>query len=338
MIGYALVRDAAAELARLSGWSAPDRRLRSRLSIATFHRVLTSEERAEYPLPGLAVTPEELDIVCESLARHFTCATLADASERWLAGEDPERPLLAITFDDGQIDNLTRAAPVLAKHGLRASFFVVSSAAASGQSLWHDRMAFALRRGWAREPAAVRALLSELGELPAGIESQPAELVERVKRTLTEAEPREQWIQRLERAAGGAWRPAWDGMLAWDDVRALQEMGHEIGSHSHSHPLLPHCTDDELAHELSHSKRELERETGGPVSSFCYPNGDRDGRVIAAAEKAGYARAVTTRHGWNSRGDALHTLRRCDLSFVHCADRTGGFSEARLALRLSRRP
>lgn len=337
MTAYALVRDVAAEVLRLSGWSSPQRRLRGKLSIATFHRVLTAAERDEYPLPGLAVTPEELGVLFESLAERFTCTTLADAAERWARGDDPERPLLALTFDDGQLDNRTRALPVLSAHGLKATFFIVSGAAQTGESLWHDRIAFALRRGLQRDPGATRSLLSELSSdsLPETA-GDASPIVERAKRQLASAELREAWIARLERAAGGSWRPAWDGMLRWDDVRALHAAGHEIGSHSHSHPLLPDCVDAQLERELTHSKREIEREIGGAVSSFCYPNGDWEPRVLDAVKKAGYARAVTTAHGWNARGREMFALRRCDLSYVHCADRRGHFSPARLAWRLGR--
>jgi peptidoglycan/xylan/chitin deacetylase (PgdA/CDA1 family) len=341
MIRHALVRDVAAEVLRWSGWSAPRRRLRGKLSIATFHRVLSSAERAEYPLPELVVTPEELDVLLESLAEFFTCTTLAAASERWIAGDDPERPLLALTFDDGQLDNATRALPVLAARGLKATFFIVSNAAQTGESLWHDRIAFALPRALQRDSDAAQALLSELRA-----DSQPASefprnaarVMERAKREFPSAELREAWIARLERAGGGRWRPAWDGMLRWADLRSLRAGGHEVGSHSRSHPLLPLCSDRELERELAQSKLEIEREVGGTVSSFCYPNGSWDPRVLDAVVRSGYARAVTTQHGWNARGAAMFALRRCDLSYVHCVDRLGRLSPARLAWRLGRGP
>ncbi|MFI5316437.1 MAG: polysaccharide deacetylase family protein [Myxococcota bacterium] len=332
---YPLVRDLGAAVLSRSGWSDPGRRLRGKLSVATFHRVLRAAERAEYPLPELVVTPEELGAVLDSLAERFTCTTLAEAHRRWLAGDEPERPLLALTFDDGQLDNLTHALPVLAARGLEASFFIVSSAADGGASLWHDRIAFALPRAAQRDAESTRALLAELSaDLPDT--RDPALVVEWTKRALPCAEPREAWIARLEQAAGGAWRPAWDGMLRWPDLRALRAAGQEIGSHSHSHPLLPHCTDAELERELSLSKLAIEREVGGSVSSLCYPNGSWDARVLEAARKAGYARAVTTQHGWNAPSAPPFELRRCDLSYVHCVDRRGRFSPARLAWRLGR--
>jgi len=333
---YPLARDVGSAVLQRSGWSAPRRRLRGKLSIATFHRVLSEAERAEYPLPDLAVTPEELARILESLASEFSCGTLQEAMERWTAGDDPERPLLAITFDDGQLDNVTRAVPVLDALGLKASFFVVSAAAESGQMLWHDRIAFALASATRRDLSAAQTALAELSPESPPDAREVARVVELAKQRLTSAAQREVWIRRLENALGTPPRPAWDGMLRFTHLQSLREAGHEIGSHSFSHPLLPQCSDLELAQELAESKRQLEREVGGTVTSFCYPNGSWDARVLEATRRADYARAVTTQHGWNARGAEPLALRRCDLTYAHCVDRHGHFSPARLALRLGR--
>jgi peptidoglycan/xylan/chitin deacetylase (PgdA/CDA1 family) len=334
MSWYPLLRDVGAEALRRSGWSEPRRRLRGKLSIATFHRVLKADEREEYSLPGLAVTPEELSKIIESLQEHFTCTTLADASARLSRGDASTRPLLALTFDDGQKDNATRALPVLEERAVKATFFVVSSAAETGASLWHDRLAFALPRALKRDALSTRALLSELDSPPQETPEISA-LVSAAKR-FPSAAVRESWIARLERIAGGPWRPAWDGMLGFGDLRALHAAGHEIGSHSHSHPLLTQCDDAALERELVESRRQLERAIGAPVTSFCYPNGDWNRRVLEAVRRAGYVRAVTTKHGWNAPTAEVFALRRCDLSYTYCVDRRGRFSPARLAMRVAR--
>ena len=334
MAWYPLVRDVGAEMLRWSGWSDPRRRLHGKLSIATFHRVLSASETEEYPLAGLAVTPEQLSSILEALARHFSCMPLTEAATRWLANADESPPLLALTFDDGQLDNMTRALPVLDAHGLRATFFVVSNAAATRRSLWQDRVSFALSRAVARDAAGARALVRALS--PEADARDPVQVVELAKRRFHSMTEREAWVERVERAAGGAWRPPWDGMLGFEDLRVLHEAGHEIGSHSFSHPLLPQCDDRELEREVHESRRQLERELGAPISSFCYPNGSWNARTLEAVRKAGYLRAVTTDHGWNGQNSEPFSLRRCDLSYVHCVDRRGRFSEDRLLWRLGR--
>jgi peptidoglycan/xylan/chitin deacetylase (PgdA/CDA1 family) len=82
---------------------------------------------------------------------------------------------------------------------------------------------------------------------------------------------------------------------------------------------------------VSGSRDRIERETGSPCESFCYPNGDNDARVRDATRRAGYLRAVTTTWGANAPGADPLVLRRCDIQSKVA------YSSARLALRLSPR-
>ena len=95
----------------------------------------------------------------------------------------------------------------------------------------------------------------------------------------------------------------WDGetpgepLLSADEIRELQRAGIEIGSHGATHRALTRLDDADLARELAGSKQTLERITGAPVTSFCYPYGDFDDRVIQAVRAAGYRAATVIRGG-----------------------------------------
>lgn len=122
------------------------------------------------------------------------------------------------------------------------------------------------------------------------------------------------------------------------NVKQMKELiarGHEIGSHSHSHPLLPQCTEEELVVEIMGSKQRLESALDVPVTTFCYPNGSTDPLSVEHVRKAGYRAAVTTLWGSNSRGHDPFLLQRFDMNAKHAKDRKGRFSEARLAWRMS---
>src|SRR5688572_3127789 len=109
----ALLRDLVGTALSFSGLTAPGRFGRDRLNVVTFHRVLTSEQRDRYPYPMLAVTPEELGWFLDFFNEHFLCSTLAGAWHLFSLDVRPERPLLAITFDDAQLDNFVHARPAL---------------------------------------------------------------------------------------------------------------------------------------------------------------------------------------------------------------------------------
>ncbi|MFA6599717.1 MAG: polysaccharide deacetylase family protein [Candidatus Omnitrophota bacterium] len=67
-----------------------------------------------------------------------------------------------------------------------------------------------------------------------------------------------------------------------------------VGSHAKNHFILTELGDEQLRDELEGSKRELESLFGAPVRFLAYPGGVFDARVVAAAQKAGYALAFTT--------------------------------------------
>jgi peptidoglycan/xylan/chitin deacetylase (PgdA/CDA1 family) len=69
------------------------------------------------------VTPQQLDSHIAYLKR--AGFTFIRAGDLVCPDSLPQRPLL-LTFDDGYLDNLAFAHPVLAKHGARATIFVVT--------------------------------------------------------------------------------------------------------------------------------------------------------------------------------------------------------------------
>ncbi len=84
--------------------------------------------------------------------------------------------------------------------------------------------------------------------------------------------------------------------MSWSQIKELDLAGVEIGSHSLNHAYLPGLGERELEEELSASKNILENKLGKPVTSFAYPYGCYNKRVIKAVEESGYECAFTTRH------------------------------------------
>ena len=123
--------------------------------------------------------------------------------------------------------------------------------------------------------------------------------------------------------------------MSVDQLKTLATRGHEIGSHSHSHPILPQCPDDMLLDEVAGSKQRLESALGLTIESFCYPNGSTDGRTIDLVRRSGYQAAVTTEWGSNAVGADPLRLRRFDMNARNAQDRKGRLSQARLAWRMS---
>jgi peptidoglycan/xylan/chitin deacetylase (PgdA/CDA1 family) len=328
----AFARDIAAGLLFLSRMT-PSRNTR-RFSIVTFHRVLTPGERDEYPLPALVVTPDELAWCLDFLVERFECGRLDQLHERWVADDAFEKPPLAITFDDAQSDNYRHARAVLDQKRVRATFFAPTEAVETGRLLWHDRASYAFAALARHSLALAIEQARAVGiEVELAVELLVPTFVERLKSM--SADSREELIERIERRLPNPSRPSWDGLMTFEELGRLTADGHEIGSHSHTHPILTEVSDQTLGDELTRSLAVLEQRLGRKPSSLCYPNGNADERVVGAARAAGYRRAVTTRFGWNPRGFDPYLLRRFDIQSTTSRSRTGKLSRARLAFRLS---
>ena len=80
-----------------------------------------------------------------------------------------------------------------------------------------------------------------------------------------------------------------DARTQKDACRAILDAGHEIASHSMTHPVgLTRLPREALWEELSGSRRELEQATGQGIRGFRAPNFDLDERVVETLIEAGY--------------------------------------------------
>lgn len=84
------------------------------------------------------------------------------------------------------------------------------------------------------------------------------------------------------------------GFLDRDQVRALNEAGHLVGSHGCTHRALTPLSDDDLLREWSESKAVLEDLLGASVTIASVPTGRYSARVGRLAARAGYDHVFTS--------------------------------------------
>ena len=336
MTAKIILRNSIARVLFITGITAPVRRCQGRLSIATFHRVLPEAERQDYPFPGLVVTPEELNGFLTYFTENFDCSDLETQHERYLSGETSGRPLLAITFDDAQYDNYKYARPLLAHHQVKASFFVPITAVEQQELLWHDQLGFAILNLLKQSHVGRERLLAILPSTGLAVDDKGdllSNIVNASKNIALEA--RLKLVASLVEASGTAQAPEFARLMSFNEIEELAADGHEIGSHSMTHCLMPELDDRTLSYEVTESRNILHTRLGKPIYSFCYPNGNSDARTEHAVAQAGYLRAVTTDWGSNDQEADRFRLRRFDMTAKHVQDSKGRFMPALLAFRMS---
>lgn len=273
--------------------------------VLTFHRV--NDDHDPF-LPALPTAVFEARVA--HIARHYRALTVEDLVGRMGAGRVP-RNAVAITFDDGYRDNLTHAAPILARHGVPATIFLATGHIGSAEPTWFDRLAVALKTTWrdrlvldGEAPLPLTTRAERLRALDAGLA--------RLKRA-PDDERRRSLARILDWLGAPGLAAAKSSMLTWDDVHALRGLGFSVGAHTVTHPILSRLAPEAAWSEISGAKAAIERALGEPVRAFAYPNGGPDDyteTTTRLVREAGFTCAVTTRHGVNTADTPPLELRR----------------------------
>lgn len=98
-------------------------------------------------------------------------------------------------------------------------------------------------------------------------------------------------------------------------VREWLSAGHEIGSHSLTHPRLSRLSPAAAREEINGSKKKLEDLFQQPVPHFCYPYGDWNESVAGMVAEAGYRSACTTNFGLVTPSSRAFALERIPVRY-----------------------
>lgn len=267
--------------------------------VLMYHRVCErTDNTACWFARGTAVTLEHFAVQIEWLRSRVRFVPLDVAVEEALSdGGSDQRPLCAVTFDDGYRD-----AQVAVDQGVPATVFAVAGHTGdTGNALWFDRY-YDILHG-ARRRAGI--LGAHLG-LPAGV-LVPAideDLRWWVRGPLKETlqgmalTARDERLRQISEALDTSSRTlSRDLYFSRGELGALVRSGHAVGGHGATHSRLTSFDDATLAAELRASRAFVDGLGDQPARLFCYPDGAWDGRVQAAVHTAGFPTACTVTEG-----------------------------------------
>ena len=104
--------------------------------------------------------------------------------------------------------------------------------------------------------------------------------------------------------------------LTWDDLRAMQQAGFEIGSHTINHTSLGQADSEIITQEVRGSLDALNQHLGQAPRPFSFPWGKRvdiSERAIEEVKRAGYYAAASACGGANGRGSETFAIKRIDV-------------------------
>jgi peptidoglycan/xylan/chitin deacetylase (PgdA/CDA1 family) len=293
--------------------------------VLMYHRVA----RVEADPWELCVRPEHFESQIGMLREHADLVPLVKLRDQLRKGRR-SRPAVAITFDDGYIDNLTVAKPVLERFEAPATVFIATGQVGRTADFWWDRLA---------KLVLPERVLPQVLELAIGSErfehrdDRLAAQGERGRRARRQLHDRiwawcsnrpdserdavlsavEQWVGVHLAPDPGSWA------MTPEEVHALTNGGLvDLGAHSVTHPLLSRLPAAEKAREIRQSRADCERLTGRAPAAFAFPNGDVDAESLTLVRGAGFEIACTSEQDlvWDA-SDAHATPR------IHVRDESG---------------
>jgi peptidoglycan/xylan/chitin deacetylase (PgdA/CDA1 family) len=287
-------------------------------TILMYHRI------AEPPYDpwGLAVSPELFADQLRSLTRSRKLVHMDRLVEGLRRGGLTGKEV-AITFDDGYVDNLTTGKPILERAEAPATVFITTDRLGAAREFWWDELAhmclggtaaidagfeIAGRRLHVSLPARTAAVSSDWfwSDPPTGDRERMYLMLWKTLQRLDDG-TREAAMQTLREQFGEPFAPAASLPMRREDVGTLVADGLiHVGGHSHAHLPLTTLSADAKRHQIERCKRELEELTQSAVSGFAYPFGDRDDEAKALTKGAGYCWAVSTH-------SAVVDAKDCDL-------------------------
>ncbi len=286
------------------------------LLIIGYHRILPIDH-PEFQMmqPGMRVQPSTLEMHIKILRQYFEFVDLNDWVSKVKNGLSVPNKAVALTFDDGWVDNYEYAYPILKREEVPATIFLVSSMIGTNNQFWPERVSnilsyikderrvglgkgmlkwfeqhqFDINNSSSFDERGVNALISRLKEKSddevyksltvfADVECKIPHLVHIMNET-----------QLLEMKASGLV---------------------SFGAHTKRHFRLDKISDYSLLEgETLGSKNDLEELLNINVSGFCYPNGSFDNKAVDVIRQ-GFQYSCTTKKGWNTTKSDLLLLNR----------------------------
>lgn len=223
--------------------------------------------------------------------RNFDVVSLSELCEMKLSGRNPERHTVALTFDDGYLNNLKNALPLLNDYQIPATFFVSGAALAQRDYIqptdYLDLINKSIKGTIGIGGESFRKgrfhLLPTSKKWPNVYEYLNTFSLVRwkeVMRKLRSTFP-------PEAVTKGVDDQLYKTMNAEDLIQVHRSPGVSVGSHGHLHVNYSRLSPDEVVRELAASADGFAR-IGIPVNALAFPYGQFDDRVISICQRQGY--------------------------------------------------
>lgn len=285
-------------------------------AVLLYHRI-AADQVDPY---SLCVSPEHFDQHMKVLADHFNPISLTTFVKH-LAKRTLPPNSVAVTFDDGYMDNFEAAGPILERHGIDGTVFMVTGSGGREQEFWWDELeriflqphrlpetlefdAQGQRRVWdlgdaaeysADQAAALLDWRMPWNDVPNDQADVPTLRHKAFREVYFAMQPMSANDQLRSLASLRKWagiplavRPT-HRTIALDQLKqTIRDSRIQIAAHTIDHPALTQMSSAEQHRQLDTGRRELENHLSSPITTASYPYGLYSRKTLRAANRAGF--------------------------------------------------
>jgi peptidoglycan/xylan/chitin deacetylase (PgdA/CDA1 family) len=280
-------------LARYARW-VRSRFVNERALILGYHRI---DDNPWDPY-SLNVAPGHFAEQLDLLRKHANPVSLKALIDGMRSGNLAPRSV-AVTFDDGYVDNLHHAKPILERYGIPATVFVITGYL--GREFWWEELARLygsakdIQQDFCINVNGRKFNWRSNGHVTARLRQHRVLSLHHFFSLLSEPE-RCDGLAQLRSVVGlSADESSVTRAMTSDEIREWATSALvDIGAHTVSHPFLPQLEIKAQQREVSESKKYLEGLLGAQIESFCYPYGLLTKQTAAIVRDAGFRCACAT--------------------------------------------
>lgn len=295
--------------------------------VMMYHRIVDHEQDPW----NLCVSPANFSDQLQKLSTEFDVIPMYRLAER-LQRKEPLKNLLAITFDDGYLDNYENGKPILEKYKMPATFYLTTKFNTGGK-YWWDELEQLILNSPVLPNAATFNLLGKTITLLLGDSKILNESVARQNASWRYGMP-------LSNSRLKLYYECWDTIkrLNIEDQRlALQEIKNwagisvvstpplmseqhirtlavsslfEIGGHTVNHPALGTLSSNQQHQEIEGCKKGLENTVSQTLTGLAYPYGHYNEQTPVLTKNCGFKYAVTTEEKIVTHKDSIYEIPR----------------------------
>jgi peptidoglycan/xylan/chitin deacetylase (PgdA/CDA1 family) len=245
--------------------------------ILVYHRIV--DDRSNYLNKSAVVHHHLKDFETEIayFKRNFQMISMDEVVSHMKLGKGFRRPSIAITFDDGYLDNYTLAYPVLKKHAVTATIYITTGLIGTPDKIWTEKIGLAFLET-KKDYFNFSTILGDI-TVPIKTMEEKEQAYSKVSKALKlrPDDERRELVQvlfeKLEVNEKSGRHFEERMMLNWDEIQEMRKDGITIGSHSHTHPILSRMPIQKAKDEILNSKKIAEKNVDTKVRHFSFPNG-----------------------------------------------------------------